>query len=122
MSGERVVVDTSALVDYAKGVPQMALHIEGTEAHISVITEIEFLAWPGMDESRLADARVFLSAYSSNGIGDFIRDHAAWIKRHLKLKLPDAIIAATAKHLNAPLITRDKGFQKVAYLIDVRLV
>lgn len=122
MSGERIVVDTSALVDYAKGVPEVAPHIEGAEVHISVITAIEFLAWPGMDEARLADARSFLSEYSSNDIGDFIRDHAAWIRRHHKLKTPDAIIAATAKHLKAPLITRDKGFQRVGHLIEVRLV
>ena len=32
------------------------------------------------------------------------------------------MIAATAKHLNAPLITRDKGFQKIAHLIEVRMV
>jgi len=70
----------------------------------------------------LSDARSFLNEYSSNGIGDFIRDHSAWLKRTFKLKLPDAVIAATAKHLNAPLITRDKGFQKIAHLIEVRLV
>ena len=122
MSGERIVADTSALVDYAKGVEAVVTSLEGFDVHISIITEIEFLAWPGLEEARVSEARSFLSEYSSNGIGDFIRDYAAWIKRIFKLKLPDAVIAATAKHLNAPLVTRDKGFQRVAHLIEVRLV
>jgi predicted nucleic acid-binding protein len=122
MNGERIVVDTSALVDYAKGVASVAPHIEGYEVHISIITEIEFLAWPGLDETRVAEARAFLHEYSSNDIGDFVRDYSAWIKRTYKLKLPDAVIAATAKHLNAPLITRDQGFRKVTHLIQVRFV
>ena len=29
------------------------------------------------------------------------------------LKLPDAIIAATAKYINCPLITADKDFEKI---------
>lgn len=122
MSGERVVVDTSALVDYVKGVDAVAEALVGQEAHISIITEIEFLSWPGMSDERITEARAFLNEFSSNGIGDFIRDYSAWIKRTYKLKLPDAVIAATAKHLNAPLLTRDKGFNKIAHLIEVRFV
>ncbi len=122
MSGERVVVDTSALVDFAKGDPAVAHVLIGLEVHISIITEIEFLSWPGLAESRQVDAHAYLGQYSSNGIGDSIRDKAAWIKRTFKLKLPDAVIAATAVHLNAPLITRDKDFKPVAHIIDVRMI
>lgn len=113
MNGERVVIDTNILVDYAKGVEAMKHVIEGVEAHISIITEIEFLSWSGLTDDRIADARLFLNEFSSSGISDAIRDRAAWIKRHHKMKLPDAVIAATALHLNAPLITRDKGFNKL---------
>lgn len=49
MSGERVVIDTSTLVDYAKGVEVVAEALVGREIHISIITEIEFLSWPGRD-------------------------------------------------------------------------
>jgi len=122
MSGERIVLDTSALIDYVKGVDAVASAFLGCEVFLSVVTEIEFLAWPGMPEERQADAQAFLKEYTSTGISVAIRDHAAWIRRNLKLKLPDAVIAATALHLKAPLLTRDKGFQKVAKLIEVRMV
>jgi len=32
------------------------------------------------------------------------------------------VIAATAKNLEIPLLTRDKGFSKIAHLIEVRLI
>ena len=39
------------------------------------------------------------------------------IRKNYRLKLPDAIIAATAIHLNATLITSDlRGFSKVPNL------
>lgn len=63
-----------------------------------------------------------LDQYNTEDIGRAIRDFAAWLKRTYKLKLPDAVIAATAKNLNIPLLTRDKGFNKIAHLIEVRLI
>jgi len=122
MSGERVVVDTSVLVDLAGGDKSAASALDRLEVIISIITAIEFLAWPKLTEAGLPVANALLEQYSTEDNGRAVRDEAAWLKRTFKLKLPDAVIAATAKHLNAPLITRDKGFQKIAHLIEVRLV
>lgn len=63
-----------------------------------------------------------LDQFVTENIGLSIRDNAARIKRTYKLKIPDAIIAATAIHLNAPLLTRDKGFDRVSKELEVRLV
>ncbi len=122
MSGERVVVDTSVLIDLAGGDQTAALALDGLEVYVSIITCIEFLAWPKLTESGLPVAVSFLDQYTTENIGTAVRDGSAWVKRHHKLKTPDAIIAATAMHLNAPLITRDKGFQKIGHLVDVRMV
>jgi len=35
------------------------------------------------------------------------------LKRENKIKLPDAIIAATSNYLKMPLLTADKGFAKI---------
>ncbi|MBL0045770.1 MAG: type II toxin-antitoxin system VapC family toxin [Flavobacteriales bacterium] len=122
MSGERVVVDTSVLIDLAGGDRTAALALDGLEVSVSIITCIEFLAWPKLTDAGLPLAKALLAQYHTENIDRTLRDEAALIKRTYKLKLPDAVIAATAKHLNAPLITRDKGFKKVAHLIDVRMV
>lgn len=122
MSGERVVVDTSVLIDLAGGDKTAAMALQGLDIRVSIITCIEFLAWPKLTETSLPSAMALLDQYLTENIGRAIRDDAAWIKRTYKLKTPDAIIAATAKHLNSPLLTRDKDFEKITDLIEVRKV
>lgn len=41
-----------------------------------------------------------------------IKDIAIALKQQFAIKTPDAIIAATAKFLQLPLVTSDKGFRK----------
>ena len=122
MSGERVVVDTSVLIDLAAGDPAMAEVLDQLEIFISIITAIEFLAWPKLTDAGLPIANALLEQYTTENIGRAIRDQAAFLKRNYRLKTPDAIIAATARHLNAPLLTRDKDFEKIADFLEVRKV
>lgn len=122
MSGERVVVDTSVLIDLVGGDKTAAMALQGLDIRVSIITCIEFLAWPKLTETSLPSAMALLDQYATENIGRAIRDDAAWMKRNHKLKTPDAIIAATARHLNAPLLTRDKGFGRVAHLLKIRMV
>ena len=42
-----------------------------------------------------------------------IKQYAINIKQQIKMKLPDAIVAATAIKNNLPLISADKDFKKV---------
>jgi len=42
-----------------------------------------------------------------------IRKIAIEIRQKVKVKTPDAIIAATSKYLQIPLVTSDKGFKNV---------
>lgn len=47
---------------------------------------------------------------------------AAKLRREHGLKLADAIIAATAIHLDIPLLTADSGFNRLDKLITVRML
>jgi predicted nucleic acid-binding protein len=38
-------------------------------------------------------------------------------RRHYRMKLPDAIVASTAYLLGLPLVTADKGFNRVDELV-----
>ena len=38
------------------------------------------------------------------------------LRRKYKIKLPDSIIAATSEYFNLPIITADKGFNKIEEL------
>jgi len=118
----RVVIDTNLLIDLAAGDKTVAAALDQLEIFVSIVTSIEFLCWPKLTDAGVPIAEKLLDQYQTEDIGRSIRDKAAYIKRTFGLKLPDAVIAATAMHLKAPLLTRDKGFQKVAKLIEVRMV
>lgn len=42
-----------------------------------------------------------------------IKNLTIHIRRNYKIKLPDAVVAATAKYLELPLITGDRLFDKI---------
>ncbi|MGC9027081.1 MAG: PIN domain-containing protein [bacterium] len=52
-------------------------------------------------------------------IDDKIIDNAVDYKKHYKFKVPDAIIAATAKTLDLSLVTADKALQKIT---DIEII
>lgn len=56
----------------------------------------------------------FLEIFDEIAIDADIKDIAIKIRRNYRLKLPDAVIAATALHLDLPLITRNmKDFKDI---------
>ena len=50
-----------------------------------------------------------------------LQDLAVDLRLRYKLKIPDAIIAATAIHLGIPLITADKTFGKLKPEFEILL-
>jgi len=83
-------------------------------AYISVITAMEVLSWPGHSGESIAMTTAFLEIFDEIAIDADIKDIAIKIRRNYRLKLPDAVIAATALHLDLPLITRNmKDFKDI---------
>jgi predicted nucleic acid-binding protein len=74
---------------------------------ISAITEIELLCWKGADESDLAAIQQFISDAVVIELEQLIKIGTAEIRKTHKIKLPDAIIAATALVYELPLVTRN---------------
>lgn len=122
MSGESVVVDTNVLIDLLKGAPAAREAIRGLSTMISFITEVEVLAWPKATEEDLDLMNVLIGQSVVVPFGSLVKAETIRLRRNTKMKLPDCFVAATAIVRGAPLITRDKGFKKVAHLIEVRLV
>ena len=81
------------------------------ESHlgVSVISVMELLSFPGITEEEDRTIRTLLSHCEVLGINDDIREKTIQTKRTQKVKLPDAIIAATAMTHELPLITADAG-------------
>lgn len=75
---------------------------------VSVITEMELLSYPNMSQDEELQVRDFLTKITVVEIENNIKKLAIAFRRNYRLKLPDAIVAATAKSLNATLLTNDR--------------
>jgi hypothetical protein len=74
---------------------------------ISVITEIELLCWKTEIESEITILQNFVKDCFVIEIDQMIKLKTAEIRKANRIKLPDAIIAATALTQNLTLLTRN---------------
>jgi predicted nucleic acid-binding protein len=76
---------------------------------ISVISEIELLGWHKLREEEKYLLRSLFDDCILFELTAEIRKLAIEIRQQKKIKTPDAIIAATAKYLQIPIVSSDKG-------------
>jgi hypothetical protein len=102
----RALFDTNILIDYLNGIAaakaEMARY---QQPAISVISWIEVLAGtrPGVE----AETRKFLASFERIELTEKIADRAVALRRTAKMRVPDAIILATARVENLVLVTRN---------------
>lgn len=81
---------------------------------ISIITEIELLCWNALKEQDMFILKQFISGSVIYELNESIKLKTIEIRKHYKLKLPDAIIAASALVNNHVLISRNASdFKKI---------
>jgi len=86
-------------------------------SYISVITRIELLGWHKHSDESLSSTEDLLSNLSEQPLSEEIVKRCIQLRQTTSLKVPDAIIAATALYLELPLVTRNiNDFQKVPNL------
>ena len=103
----KVVFDTNILVDYLNGIPAARNELEQyEEVAISMVTWMEVLAGTE-DAAEETITRDFLSQFKIQPLDKTVAERAIKIRRQHKLKLPDAIIWATAMELGRVLVTRN---------------
>ena len=103
----KAVFDTNILVDYLNGIPAAQRELEQyEEVAISIVTWMEVMA--GVDNAEEeAITREFLSRFKVQRLESAVAERAIKIRRQHRLKLPDAIIWATASVLGRILVTRN---------------
>ena len=116
MNGIRIFCDTNPLIYLLDGNREIARFIDGQQIYLSVISELELFGKPNLS---FQDNEVIDSLLKGCFVID-INPEIKHIYRELKqkhiIKLPDAIVAATAIYLDLPLLTFDKGFKNVSNL------
>jgi hypothetical protein len=101
-----VLFDTCILIDYLRGIPQARAECDQhADRAISIITWIEVLAGATADNED--DTRTFLLNFYPVLLMPEVAERAIAIRRTNKIKLPDAIIQATAEVEGRVLITRN---------------
>jgi len=107
MARVRPVFDTNILIDYLAGIPQAKEEVERCPAaYVSTVTWIEVMAGTqnGADEQTV---RQFLQYFEHVPVDQAVADLAFQIRREHRLKVPDAVIWATARHKHTLLTTRN---------------
>ena len=119
---ERYLIDTNSVIKYInEDFPHPALYfldeVLDMESIISFITRIELMVWSPADPVDLLVYEDFINNSRILTIGEEIIQNTISIRKDTKIKLPDAMIAATALVNDYTLVSdNDKDFHKVISL------
>jgi predicted nucleic acid-binding protein len=112
-----VILDTNIMIDFLQGREQARLLFQGyrekaTLMMISMITVVEVLVGI-FDLEKQKKVRVWLQSFQTVSVDSDIAHAAIGLRQTFKLKVPDALIMATAQYHQGILVTRDRDFCRI---------
>ena len=110
MDKPRLMLDSNILIDTLNrklNLPAFFDTVPECEVYINPVVEIEVLSKAGMGEREEAEARALLNSFKWAEIDKNTCAIAIQIRRAKELRLPDALIAASAITLNATVLSND---------------
>lgn len=110
------VLDTNVVLYLIGG--RLAEPISEGPTFVSIITQLELLSYPNMTSLEEVHIRSLLDDLSVIGLEQEICRATIYLRRAYSLRLPDAIICATALSLDALLLTNDR---KLAAVSEIRV-
>ncbi len=106
------VLDTNVVLYHLGG--KLSRPLSGAQGSVSIVTQLELLSYPDITPAEESHIRSILNDLTVVGLGPEICQSTIYLRRAYRLKLPDAIICATALTLDATLLTNDKRLTGVA--------
>lgn len=107
-----MLVDTDVLVDHLRGVRRFE---PAVPVHVSVVTRAELFAGRATEEASVIR---LLAPFVEHAVDGVVAERAGRIRRTHGLRLPDALIAATALVHGLTLVTRNRrDFEGVTDLL-----
>jgi predicted nucleic acid-binding protein len=101
------LLDTNILIDHLNGISKATKEIRrSSDPAISIITWIEVMAGAATAEEE-GLLKSFLANFESLPLTDAVAERAALNRRQRRIKMPDAIILATADLSGRDLVTRN---------------
>ena len=121
--GTQYLIDTNAVIEFLGGsLPSYGSiwlqNLVGQNlTYLSVINQIELLGFNG-SPTEMQTIKDFINVSNLIPLSDTVVQQTIDLRKSYKIKLPDAIIAATALVYNLTLITRNTSdFGKIAGLV-----
>ncbi len=105
------LLDTNIALYFLGG--RLAQPLPEGEYGVSVITEMEMLAWPLLTSEEELRVRQFLERVRVFDLVPLVRERSVKLCRSERIKLPDAIIAATALVYGVELWSNDGRLARI---------
>ena len=115
MNGINYLVDTNFLIHLSEE-DKIVIPFLDDNISISYITELELLGVFSISKEQLKNAQNLINDCIVLEMNSQIKQKVISLKQSYKIKLPDAIIAATAIVYNLPFITSYADFKKIKEL------
>lgn len=122
MVAKHLLVDTNVLIHHWNGDARTISVLDGAILHVSFITEIEILGFHGYTAHERAKVTADMATILITDIDAGIKSAAIDLCARYRMKLADALIAATAIRLGIPLVTEDKHFKRLKDEVSVQLI
>jgi predicted nucleic acid-binding protein len=118
MSGVEYLLDTNFILGMLKATPEVTAalatqSITSGQCAYSAVTRMELLGFPAIQPWEEVLIRATLDKLRYLPIDRAVEDRAIQLRRLRRVKLPDALIAATALRHGLQLLTLDAGLQSV---------
>ncbi len=115
MNADPYLIDTNILIYALYGSEFINLYVQSSP-FISFITEIEILGQINIEQTELETRQKALDFCTIIPFSNIIKKRTILLKQLYRLKLPDAIIAATAIIEGYTLVSADRGLRKIREL------
>ncbi len=120
--GTSYLIDSNIISKLFDGIlPENALKLLSnlaiSEQYISVINRIELLSWKELKGDKLSDVKAFLFEVKELDLSEDVIERTIKIRKGRSIRLPDAIIAASAIVHDLTLLSdNDKDFGRISGL------
>lgn len=117
MSGRKFLLDTNAIIQLLRGNAELSDLLANADfISTSIIAEMEYLSFSDLPESDVTIFQIFksrITVYDVPSDDMLFTQLAVDARKKFKMKLPDAIIAATARTNDLTILTADDHFKSL---------
>ncbi len=116
-----IFVDTNILIHLLDGNKNIVPLLKNKNVHVSFVTEMELLSKNNITKIDIRNINLLIDACKLYDLNDKIKSAAILLMRNFRLKMPDAIIAATANYYGIELFTGDAKFKNIPNCIFIKV-